>query len=121
MSTISEVEKTHDQNESVGTRRLRRFAARTILGVRESQTRWTLKRPEGRAPFASRSDEPMVVVGFIPRLGASNAPRRGATHESGAAFSILAPRRRISWRIAPWLESHGYHHPVALRLRNSSE
>ena len=36
--------------------------------------------------IASRSDEPTVAVGFIPRLGASNAPRRGATHESGAVF-----------------------------------
>jgi len=120
MNTSHEPEKMRDQSQSVGARRLRRFAARTILGVRESQAWWTLKRPEGRVPFASRSDEPMVAVGFIPRLSASNALRRGATPEPGAAFSIVAPRRRLSWRIAPWLESHGYHHPVALRLRNSS-
>ena len=67
---------------------------------------------------ASRSDEPTVAGGFIPRLGAPDAPRRGATPESGAVFSIVAPRRRISWRIEPWLESHGYHHKVASRLRN---
>ena len=30
-----------------------RFAARMVLGVRKSQTCWTMKRPEGRAPFAS--------------------------------------------------------------------
>ena len=68
--------------------------------------------------IASRSDEPTLAVGFIPRLAAPDAPRRGATPESGAAFSIVALRRRISWRIEPWLESHGYHHKVAPRLRN---
>jgi len=109
-----------DQSPSVGARRLRRFTARMVLGVCESQAWWTLKRPEGCAPFASRSDEPTVAVGFIPRLGAPDAPRRGATHESAAVFSIVAPRRKISWRIEPWLESRGYHHPVAPRLRNSS-
>jgi len=81
-----------DQISSAGAGRLRRFTTRIVLGVCESQAWWTLKRPEGRAPFASRSDEPMVAVGFIPRLGASNAPRRGATHESGAVLSIVAPR-----------------------------
>ena len=76
-----------------------------------------------RGVIASRSDEPTVAVGFIPRLGAPDAPRRGATPESGAVFSIVAPRRRISWRIEPWSRSraqsrdHGYHHPVAPRLR----
>ena len=67
--------------------------------------------------IASRSDEPTVAVGFIPRLGAPDAPRGGATPESGAVFSIVALRRRISWRIEPWLESHGYHRQVAPRLR----
>ena len=70
-----------------------------------------------RGLIASRSDEPTVAVGFIPRLGAPDAPRRGATLESNAVFSIVALRRRISWRIEPWLESHGYHHKVAPRLR----
>ena len=74
-------------------------------------------RSHERGLFASRSDEPTVAVGFIPRLNAPNARRRGATPESGALFSIVAPRRRISWRIEPWLESHGYHHKVAPRLR----
>jgi hypothetical protein len=152
MNINSEVKRTHDQSQSAGARRLRRFAARMVLGVRESQAWWTLKRPEGRSPFAphdstsafgmntspeerlfallalstsrergliaSRSDAPTVAVGFIPRLAAPDAPRRGATPESGAVFSIVTPRRRISWRIEPWLESHGYHHQVALRLRN---
>jgi len=126
-----------------------------FIGVRESQSWRTLRRPQGRAPFAlhdsasgfgmttsreellfallalptsrervliaSRSDAPTVAVGFIPRLGAPDAPRRGATPESGAVFSIVAPRRRISWRIEPWLESHRYHHQVAPRLRNRPE
>ena len=77
----------------------------------------SLTTPE-RGLIASRSDEPMVAVGFIPRVGAPDGPRRGATPETGAVFSIVAPRRRISWRIEPWLESHGYHHKVAPRLRN---
>ena len=63
-----------------------------------------LRTSHERGPSASRSDEPTVTVGFIPRLGAADAPRRGATHESGAVFSIVAQRRRISWRIEPWLE-----------------
>jgi len=126
--------------------------AGVFIGIRESQSWRTLKRPEGRAPFAphdstwnfemnpsreelllaplalpasrergliaSRSDAPTVAVGFIPRLAAPDALRRGATPDSGAVFSIVAPRRRISWRIEPWLESHGYHHQVAPRLRN---
>ena len=70
--------------------------------------------------IASRSDELTVAVGFIPRLGAPDAPRRGATPESGAVFSIVASRRRISWRVEPWLESHGYYHQVAPRLRNGT-
>ena len=41
-----------DQSPSVGARRLRRFTARMILDVCESQSSWTLKRPEVRAPFA---------------------------------------------------------------------
>ena len=118
MNTNSKVKKTRDQSPSVGARRERRFTTRTVLDVRESQAWWTLKRPEVRAPFASRSDEPTVAVGFIPRLGASNALRRGATHEPGAVFSIVAPRRTLSWRIEPWLESHGYRQQVAPRLRN---
>jgi hypothetical protein len=118
MNISRETKKTREQSQSAGARRSRRFTARTVLDVRESQACWTLKRPEGRAPFASRSDEPTVSVGFIPRLGAPGAPRRGATPESGAVFSIVAPRRRISCRIESWLESHGYHHQVAPRLRN---
>ena len=53
MNTNSEVKKTRDLSQSVGARRLRRFTARMVLGVRESQAWWTLKRPEGRAPFAA--------------------------------------------------------------------
>src|SRR6185295_1511521 len=68
-----------------------------------------------RGLVASRSEEPTVAVGFIPRLGTPDAPRRGATHESGVVFSIVAPRRRISWRIEPWLESHG----ITKSLRDS--
>src|SRR6185503_13070767 len=64
-----------------------------------------LRHLHGRGLIASRSDEPTVAVGFIPRFGASDALRRGATPDSGAAFSIVAARRRISWRIKPWLES----------------
>ena len=64
-----------------------------------------------RGLIASRSDEPTVAAGFIPRLGAPDVPRRGVTPESGAVFSIVALRRRISWRIEPWLESHGYPSP----------
>ena len=71
-----------------------------------------------RGLIASRNDEPTVAVGFIPRLDAPDAPRREATHEPGGLFSIVAPRQRISWRIEPWLESHGYHQQVAPRLRN---
>jgi len=77
-----------------------------------------LRTPLERGLSASRSDEPTVAVGFIPRLGALDAPRRGATLESSAVFSIVALRRRISWRIEPWLESHGDHHQAAPRLRN---
>ena len=62
MKTSSEAKKTCDQSQSAGARRLRRFTARMVLGVRESQAWWTLKRPEGRAPFAlhdSTSDSEM--------------------------------------------------------------
>ena len=52
MNPSREAKKMRDQSQSVGARRLRRFTARTVLGVRESQALWTLKRPEGRAPFA---------------------------------------------------------------------
>jgi hypothetical protein len=76
-----------------------------------------LPTSHGRGLIASRSDEPTVAVGFIPRFGASDALRRGATLDSGAVFSIVAARRRISWRIEPWLGSHGYHRQVAPRLR----
>ena len=44
--------------------------------------------------IASRRDAPTVAVGFIPRLAVPDAPRRGATPESGAVISIVAPRRR---------------------------
>ena len=106
MNSIREAKKTRDQGQSVGARRLRRFTARMVLGVCRSQTWWTLKRPEGRAPFASRSDAPTVAVGFISRLDAPHALRHGATHEFGPAFSTVARRRRIAWRIEPWFESH---------------
>jgi hypothetical protein len=46
--------KPEGKNQTVGARRSRRFTARVVLDVCESQTLRTLKRPEGRAPFATR-------------------------------------------------------------------
>ena len=86
------------------------------VGITHISRTWS-STSHGRGLIASRSDEPTVAVGFIPRFGTSDALRRGATPDSGAVFSIVAPRRRISRRIEPWLESHGYHRQVAPRLR----
>jgi hypothetical protein len=47
-----------------------------------------------RSLIASQSDERTVAVGFIPRLDAPDAQRRGATPESDTIFSIDAPRLR---------------------------
>ena len=80
--------------------------APTVLG---SPVNAALKRR------ASRSDGLTVAVGFIPRLGFPNEPRHGVTPEPGTSISIVAPRRTNGGRTEPWLESHGYHQPVAQR------
>src|SRR5262245_35856002 len=49
MNSIRKPEKLGDQSPSAGVRRLRRFAARVVLGVAES-----LKGPQGRAPSHHR-------------------------------------------------------------------
>lgn len=53
MNTSPPVKKARDQSVSAGARRLRRFTARTFIGVRESQPWRILKRPEGRVPFGA--------------------------------------------------------------------
>jgi hypothetical protein len=45
--------KPERKNQTVGARRSRRFTARVVGDVCESQALRTLKRPEGRAPFAT--------------------------------------------------------------------
>ena len=52
LSPNAEVKKARDASAAGGARRLRRFAVRRVVDVRKSQMRWTLKRPEGRAPCA---------------------------------------------------------------------
>ena len=39
--------------DRAGARRLRRFSVRTVWNVRETSSRPTVKRPEGRAPIAA--------------------------------------------------------------------
>jgi hypothetical protein len=51
----SEVESVREQQPPAGARRSRRFTPRRVWGVRESKAWGTLKRPEGRAPFAPRA------------------------------------------------------------------
>src|SRR2546426_311125 len=107
MNTNSEVKNTRDHRESVGARRLRRLTVRMVLGVRESQSWWTLKRPEVRAPFAthdSTSDLKMNTRGrtAVCALCITHKSRAGI-HES-QRDSVPKPRvgePRLPWERRP--------------------
>jgi hypothetical protein len=54
MNPKTEVQKTCDRGRIAGARRSRRFIVGLVWCVFEPLARWTLKRPEGRAPCAWR-------------------------------------------------------------------
>ena len=66
MNTSREATKARDQSQSVGARRVRRFTARLVLGVRESQKCWTLNAKAVSAPFPA----------------SHRTPRRSRVHEA---------------------------------------
>src|ERR1039457_230488 len=70
MTPNSEANHTRDQGQASGARRSRRFTVRMDLSVRASPAWRTLKRPEGRAPFASL---PGLI--FLAALAVIFAPR----------------------------------------------
>ncbi len=51
----SEMKRTRRRSQGTGARRSRRFSVRKVWCVCETWARWTLKRPEGRAPAAARN------------------------------------------------------------------
>ncbi len=66
MNLNSEMNITCHPSRNAGARRLRRFTVRRGWCIREPLARLTLKRPEGRAPFASPADP--VEGNFVLRL-----------------------------------------------------
>ena len=72
--------KTQNHSAVAGAQRLRRFTARMVLAARRLRTCWTLKRPQGRAPFASQdltsqfNDESQRDSGLKPRVARNELP-----------------------------------------------
>jgi hypothetical protein len=50
LSPNSQAKRSEGANDCGGLRRLRRFSLRPAWSIRALPARWTLKRPEGRAP-----------------------------------------------------------------------
>jgi len=86
MNTNSEVKKARDQRGSIGARRLRRFTARTVLGVPESQAWWTLKRPDRRRAEAALFRLRLRLR--RDRVVAKRRRRRAAEAEGRAPFAL---------------------------------
>ena len=106
MNTNSEVKKTRDPSQSVGARRLRRFTARMVLDVRELQAWGTLKRPQGRAPFALHDSTSAFGMNTSPEerlfalLALSTSRERGLIASRSDAPTVAVDL------------SHGWPHPM---------
>ena len=77
---------------------------------------------DGLAIRRSRSDRPMVAVGFNPRTRARRGARRVATLERGETLARANGRMAQTSRCdargrraGPWAEAHGYPHGLATR------
>jgi hypothetical protein len=100
----TEVERTRHPSRIAGARRSRRFTVGMVWCVFELLSRWTLKRPEGRAPCARRDS--ISVFGLIRKpLGSPTTCRLpiGDTAECHSALPQPHARRPNTWPV-PFLK-----------------